>query len=70
MDPDYRGKISLEANPNGIDYNAYEGWELEGRPDTVLLRGMVMVEDGAFVGEPSKGEYISSEAYAGCYKGL
>lgn len=70
MDPDYRGKISLEANPNGIDYNAYEGWELEGRPDTVLLRGMVMVEGGAFVGEPSKGEYISSEAYAGCYKGL
>ena len=70
FDPEYRGKISLEENPNGVDYNVYEGMDLKGRPDTVLLRGAVMVEGGRFVGEPGQGKYIEAKAFAGCYEGL
>lgn len=68
FDPAYRGRISLEANPNGIDYNVYEGMELEGRPDTVLLRGQVLVEKGVYVGPPSQGQFIPAKAFAGCYE--
>lgn len=70
IDPDYKGKISLAANPNGIDYNIYEGMDLLGRPDTVLLRGRLMVEHGTFVGEKGQGQFIASKAFAGCYEGL
>ena len=31
-DPDYRGKISQKTQQMNVDYNAFEGWELEGRP--------------------------------------
>lgn len=70
FDPDYRGRITWEANPNGVDYNIYQGRELLGRPDTVLLRGEVMVEGGVFVGEAGQGQFIESKAFAGCYEGL
>lgn len=70
FDPTYRGKISLAANPNGVDYNVYEGMEISGRPDTVLLRGRVMVESGQLVGQKGQGRYISGKPYAGCYEGL
>ena len=47
----------------------YEGCEQIGRPETVLLRGKVVVENAAFVGELGQGEFIPSEAYAYCYEG-
>lgn len=67
FDPEYRGVVRLEDNPNGIDYNIYEGREQIGRPETVLLRGKVVVEDGKFVGELGQGKYIESETYAAAY---
>ena len=70
FDPDYRGEISLKANPNGVDYNIYEGMKLVGRPDTVLLRGKIMVQSGVFVGEMGQGQFIKAQPYAGCYEGL
>lgn len=69
FDPEYRGVIRLEDNPNGIDYNIYEGTEQIGRPETVLLRGKVVVEDGKFVGELGQGEFIPSKPYAYCFEG-
>ncbi len=40
------------------DYNPWEGWQVEGWPTVVTLRGKVMVENGAFMGSPADGRLI------------
>lgn len=69
FDPEYRGTIRLEDNPNGIDYNIYEGREQIGRPEVVLLRGIVVLDDAKFVGKLGQGKFLSSQPYAYCYEG-
>lgn len=69
FDPEYRGVIRLTDNPNGVDYNIYEGKEQIGRVETVLLRGRVAVENAKFVGEYGMGHFVPAEMYAACYGG-
>lgn len=60
-DPDYRGKISQQTQQMNVDYSAFEGWPIEGRPDIVTVRGKVQVRDGKFVGELGYGERLVRE---------
>lgn len=60
-DPDYRGTISAETHHINTDYNAFEGWEIEGRPSVVTVRGEVAVRDGEFVGTPGRGRRLRRE---------
>jgi dihydropyrimidinase len=60
-DPEYRGQISAETQLMDIDYSAYEGWKLEGRPSAVTVRGRVQVRDGQFVGELGHGKFLPRE---------
>ena len=60
-DPDYRGKISAETQLMDIDYSGYEGWELEGRPALVTVRGTIQVRDGKFVGQLGHGQLLTRE---------
>ncbi|MDP4109675.1 MAG: amidohydrolase family protein, partial [Bacillota bacterium] len=69
-DPEYRGVIKLEDNPNGIDFNVYEGKPMIGRVETVLLRGNVVVKDAKFVGKQGQGKFIPAKCYAAAYTGL
>ncbi len=57
-DPAYRGKLSARTHVMNIDYNAYEGWDIEGRPSVVTVRGEVAVRDGKFVGTPGRGRFL------------
>lgn len=57
-DPTYRGKLSKATQSHAVDYNAFEGWEIKGRPDTVTLRGQVAVRAGKFVGEEGRGRFL------------
>ena len=68
FDPNYRGTIKLEDNPNGIDYNIYEGTELSGRPEIVFLRGRIVAKEGRFVGEIGQGQFIESKAGGYCFQ--
>ncbi|WP_324824182.1 dihydropyrimidinase [Sinanaerobacter sp. ZZT-01] len=68
FDPEYRGVIRLGDNPNGVDYNVYEGRKQIGRVDTVLLRGKVVVEKAKFVGKYGQGKFVSAKTYASCYQ--
>lgn len=54
-DPDYRGTISAKKQYMATDYNAFEGWEVKGRPHIVTVRGEIMARDGKFVGAPGVG---------------
>lgn len=60
-DPEYRGKISAETQLMNVDYSAYEGWELKGRPSLVTVRGAVQVRDGKFVGKLGHGQLLTRE---------
>lgn len=62
-DPDYRGRIAQEDNLEGIGYNAFEGFEMSGRPELVFLRGELIAERGRFVGRRGLGR----RQYAACY---
>ncbi len=41
-----------------LDYNAYEGWEIEGRALLVTVRGEVAARDGKFVGTVGRGKFL------------
>lgn len=60
-DPDYRGTISAKTQEMDVDYSAFEGWPLEGRPDVVTVRGKVQVRDGRFVGTLGHGRMLKRE---------
>ncbi len=57
-DTEYRGIISAKTQHTNNDYNGFEGLNIEGRPSVVIVRGKVQVRDGAFVGEPGRGQMI------------
>ncbi len=57
-DPAYRGTLSAARQTMIVDYNGFEGMEIDGRPSVVTVRGKVAVRDGAFVGEPTRGRML------------
>ena len=57
-DPHYRGKISATTHKLNIDYSAFEGWEIAGRPSVVTVRGEIQVRDGEFVGTIGHGQMV------------
>ena len=57
-DPAYRGKLSVKTQTHAVDYNAFEGWEIEGRPSVVTVRGEVAVRDGKFTGTVGRGRFL------------
>jgi dihydropyrimidinase len=57
-DPHYRGKLSAATHLMNIDYSAFEGWPIEGRPSVVTVRGEVAVRDAKFVGTIGRGRFL------------
>jgi len=60
-DPNYRGTISAKTHSINLDYSAFEGWEIKGRPSVVTVRGEVAVRDGQFVGRIGHGQFLKRE---------
>jgi dihydropyrimidinase len=58
FDPDRRETISAATHHSKCDYNLYEGTEVVGAPEHVLLRGNLLVEDGQVVGTPGLGRFV------------
>ena len=58
FDPNYRGKISAKTQHMNVDYSAFEGWKIEGRPSVVTVRGQVSARDGKFVGKLGRGKFL------------
>jgi dihydropyrimidinase len=60
-DSSYRGKISVKTQSMNLDYSAFEGWKIEGRPSVVTVRGQVAVRDGKFVGQHGHGKFLQRQ---------
>ncbi|MGB5379819.1 MAG: dihydropyrimidinase [Acidimicrobiia bacterium] len=50
--------LSASTHHMNVDYSVFEGAEVGGTVETVLLRGEVIVDGGEFVGELGRGQYL------------
>lgn len=57
-DPQRRLTYGVAYAQHRTDYNLFEGWQLTGFPETVLLRGQVIVDRGEWLGRPGQGHFI------------
>jgi len=58
FDPAYRGKITAASQVSAVDYSAFEGMEIQGRPEVVTVRGQIAARDGKFTGTPGRGKFL------------
>ncbi len=58
FDPDYRGVVTLKDHKVNNDYCGFEGFEQDGRPTHVTVRGQVAIRDGQFTGDTTRGKLI------------
>jgi len=58
FDPARRETISAASQHTKCDYSLYEGTEVVGAPELVLLRGTVLVENGELVATPGVGRFV------------
>jgi dihydropyrimidinase len=59
FDPEKRVTLSAATHHSKVDYNLFEGTEVAGTPEVVLLRGNVLVENGELVAAPGIGKYVA-----------
>jgi dihydropyrimidinase len=59
FDPEKRVTISAATHHSKSDYNLFEGTEVTGVPEVVLLRGNVLVENDELVASPGVGQFIA-----------
>jgi dihydropyrimidinase len=65
FDPEYRGTISAATQHCANDYNGFEGFAIDGRAETVTVRGKVQVRNGVFVGDAKRGRMLKREPQYG-----
>ncbi|HEX6662721.1 MAG TPA: amidohydrolase family protein, partial [Gaiellaceae bacterium] len=58
FDPEKEVTISAATQRSKTDYNLYEGTEVTGTPEVVLLRGHVLVDGNELVAEPGIGQFV------------
>jgi dihydropyrimidinase len=63
FDPEKRVTISASTHHSKSDYNLYEGTEVTGTPEVVLLRGRVLVEGDELVVQPGIGQFVARAKY-------
>ena len=64
FDPERSLTISATNQHQRVDYTPYEGIQVQGVPETVLLRGRVIVRDGTYVGGKGGGMYLHRNTFS------
>jgi dihydropyrimidinase len=59
FDPEKQMTISASTHHSKADYSLYEGTEVRGAPELVLLRGNVLVENDELVASPGIGQFVA-----------
>lgn len=58
IDPRKERVVRAEDLHMNVDYSVYEGMKLQGVPRATIARGEVVVQDGAFHGDPGRGRFV------------
>ncbi len=56
--PKRKVKHGVAMSHHRTDYNLFEGWELEGYPEKVFLRGKLIVDGDKWLGKRGSGQFI------------
>jgi len=64
FDPNRDQTISAKTHHMRVDYSAYEGRTVRGVTETVLSRGVVVVENGTFKGKAGGGQFLKRSTFA------
>jgi dihydropyrimidinase len=65
FDPDKKHTISVNSHHMNTNYSAYEGWEVTGKVQTVLLRGKVVIDNNQCLAEKGNGQFIKRSKVKG-----
>ena len=65
FDPNKKHVLSAKTHHMNVDYSAYEGHEVTGKCETVLLRGQIAVENGKTMVEKGYGQFIKRNKVTG-----
>ncbi len=57
-DPEMKIKYGLAHSHHRTDYNLYEGWDLQGYPEKVFLRGNLIVDGEKWLGKAGLGKFL------------
>ena len=57
-DPEKKLTISAATHHSNVNYNLFEGTEVQGAPEVVLVRGQVIVEGDELVAQPGAGQFL------------
>jgi dihydropyrimidinase len=58
-DPNAKTHIGVNAKHHmNMDHSAWEGWTIDGKVDTVLSRGAVVIENDQYVGRKGHGQFV------------
>ncbi|MCL7749970.1 dihydropyrimidinase [Halalkalibacter alkaliphilus] len=68
FDPNGKKTISYQTSHQGLDYDMYEGFELEGAISDVFLRGTQIVKGEKYVGKLGEGKFQKRTPYGLCYE--
>src|SRR4029077_2636681 len=62
FDPATRRTIHAALLHSACDYDPYEGWDVTGWPEVVLLRGEIVVERGVVRAKSRRGRFVPRSA--------
>jgi dihydropyrimidinase len=60
-DPNHKRTISAKTHHMDVDYSCYEGREVQGKAETVLSRGRVIVDNDEFMGSAGDGRFLKRQ---------
>jgi len=63
-DPDKQVNYGVDIAHQRTDYNLYEGWELQGYPEKVFLRGTCIVDGEKWLGKKGGGKFLKRKPFA------
>ena len=61
FDPEKKHTLSAKSHHMNVDYSAYEGMELTGKCETVILRGKVAIDKGEVKIEKGYGQFVKRD---------
>jgi dihydropyrimidinase len=65
FDPLKKHTLSVDSHHMNVDYSAYEGYEVTGKCETVILRGKVAIDNGKVRIEKGYGQFVKRNKVTG-----
>ncbi len=65
FDPNKKHTISAKTHHMNVDYSGYEGWEVTGKNETVLLRGKIAIDQGKVTIPMGYGQFVKRKKSTG-----